>query len=596
MTRFEEPKRVLSRAFSLLKCCDVEEQAITAITTYCSSYLGVEPKALETQMATWENEGQRDTGMAAITSKKKSTTATEDDNVCVEDEEDDDDDDGDDDDDDNDDDEEEDEADDYNYEVEIHLELDSDDSGSAPPWNLSLSRVPESFLHPDLLDKVKEIFTIVKKRCASHPTCSQSSDYVYPLTTRSVERIFSNWKRLLNRNANTRASTMRALSLLCCFEYAEIVAILKDFPSTGYSNALAKELLTSERITLDDKAFKTLQAKTQAAHQKMRERLLFTKIRGLYKISPPAPNGKIWTKQHSVEFFDCINEPLSQHHTTYSKAETLAKEVIAKYEGLHRHQPPLQHSTHSSSSSLLSLQSENSSTFSIPSSGDEVGVILDDGGSEGSGKDDTGAVEGHAEGCVESDDSLVHVVQAVVDHEYDDELGTYTYFTRWQDDGTKTWEPEDNFVVGFTLSDYWRAKCDNRHLNLNEELQISDISGDDSDDGVGFNEPVDDQETGEYEVLSVSMHRDDNQGVTSYWTKWRGYKEKSWVDEGDFGDKCDPTLAKYWKTCYFKQQGLKDPYSGRKKKEQGKGDREKREKEESEGFQTRKKKALRFLS
>jgi len=309
---------------------------------------------------------------------------------------------------------------------------------------------------------------------------------------------------------------------------------------------------------------------------------MFTKIRHQYNISPPAPNGRIWTKQHSVEFFDHIEEPLTPYEKTTSKAETLGKSVIAKYKAICSHQPPLQHSTHSSSSSFLSLQSKHVTTVSRPSDGAEVGVLFDDARSDGGGKGDTGAGEGNAEGCVESDASSLHVIHAVVDHEYDKASETYTYFTRWKDDGTKTWEPEDNFVVGFTLCDYWLAKCNKGDLNWGEELDVSDtdMSGDDNDnhDGVGFGEHVDDQESPEYTMLSVSQHRDDDQGVTTYLTKWRGYTDKSWVEEGDFGDKCDPTLAKYWRTLYYKQQGLMHPDSRRKKKKQGKHKGEKREK------------------
>jgi len=210
-------------------------------------------------MKQWENQKQWDTEIPAI--QKKITCE-----IAEDEEEEEDDDDDDDDNDDNDD--ADDDDDDDDYEVDILLVLDSDDSKSVPPWTYDLSLVPASFLHPDLLKEVQQIFTIVETRCNSYNTCSERPDYEYPLTTCDVKRIFSKWKRLLDRNANTRASTMRGLVLLSCFEHDELVSILKDFPSTEASDALVAKLLTSERRFLDERAFHALKLKTQTEHQK----------------------------------------------------------------------------------------------------------------------------------------------------------------------------------------------------------------------------------------------------------------------------------------------------------------------------------------
>jgi len=129
----------------------------------------------------------------------------------------------------------------------------------------------------DLLDKVSKLGEVVAKR--SLDTSTPSQHYVYPGTSRSVERMFSQWKRLLDRNANTRASTMRALCLLSCFDYDEILSILGKHPTTDKIQKFADGLLISERRKLDEMAFNKLQHKTQEEKDKVKRHNLFAEIR-----------------------------------------------------------------------------------------------------------------------------------------------------------------------------------------------------------------------------------------------------------------------------------------------------------------------------
>ena len=99
--------------------------------------------------------------------------------------------------------------------------------------------IPQSLLSDPLLDTIKHLGEIILKRTKAMP--SRDTLLFYPITTRSVERMFSSWKRMMNKNAETKAGTMQAISLLSCFTTTDLAAILSQSPWTRTLSILVLE-------------------------------------------------------------------------------------------------------------------------------------------------------------------------------------------------------------------------------------------------------------------------------------------------------------------------------------------------------------------
>ena len=394
----------------------------------------------------------------------------------------------------------------------------------------------------------------------------------------------------MDRNANTRASTMRALSLLCCFEYDEILTILSEHPTTQKIQVYAARLLISERRNLDKIAFENLQQKTEEEMEKKKHRALFAQIRSYYNISPPAVKGRIWTKTHSIEYLTSQENPPSSQELTKRTAASLQKEVLQRFEMICPSlRPP---ASTPSSSAITWLVAGAPSASELPcfpdhtsrggSEGDVGGgdgaVGRDAGGAtgipaDGSGGDGDGGIgANHDESDIEqSDTGEVHDLLEVSDHrDYD---GVTQYLTKWKSKtSVPSWEEEDNFVKGFSLCDYWRSMCNNdkklgRTRGLcpqRDESHDTDVSMDD-----GETEP-------NYEIEYVSMHREE-EGVTEYFTKWTGteYPDPTWVPEVEFDRGGDIALGHYWRQYYENQVDSRE-----KRRKEGNTGKTKRKRED----------------
>jgi hypothetical protein len=60
---------------------------------------------------------------------------------------------------------------------------------------------------------------------------TQTSSVWIPLTSRSVEGMFSEWRRKANNNSEIRATTMQMRLFLKLFTYTELIAILRRYPT-----------------------------------------------------------------------------------------------------------------------------------------------------------------------------------------------------------------------------------------------------------------------------------------------------------------------------------------------------------------------------
>ena len=146
--------------------------------------------------------------------------------------------------------------------------------------------------------------------------------------------------------------------------------------------------------------------------------------------------------------------------------------------------------------------------------------------------------------------------------------GVMKYLTTWKHAPSKSWVEEENFVRGFSLCDYWRSKCENQKRKC-RDTHLPTGKSDEQDC------TMDDGETTEDAIEFVTEHRDED-GITQYLTKWQGFPNLSWNDEGNFDEGGDITLANYWREKYEKQVSEQDQKHG-KRGERGEGKRDRGE-------------------
>ena len=88
---------------------------------------------------------------------------------------------------------------------------------------------------------VSQVANIVESRISKK---EEASSVWVPLTTRSVEGMFSEWRRKAGDNSEIRATTMQMRLFLKLFTYSELIDILKKYPT---NQAISKFLPVLER-------------------------------------------------------------------------------------------------------------------------------------------------------------------------------------------------------------------------------------------------------------------------------------------------------------------------------------------------------------
>jgi hypothetical protein len=85
------------------------------------------------------------------------------------------------------------------------------------------------------------ISKIINKRISSKPSSSLTSPII-PLTTRSVERLFSEWRRKTIQNVSVLSSTMQMILLLKLFSFCDLLLVLQHHPLTPTITSFLKTL------------------------------------------------------------------------------------------------------------------------------------------------------------------------------------------------------------------------------------------------------------------------------------------------------------------------------------------------------------------
>jgi hypothetical protein len=165
----------------------------------------------------------------------------------------------------------------------------------------------------------------------------------------------------------------------------------------------------------------------------------------------------------------------------------------------------------------------------------------------GSGDGGGGGGDIGASSAADGDDSETFEVDEVIAHEVRD--GQLQYKTKWKNSDDVTWEREVQFETGFTISDYWRDKCESGK-NKRRRVRRDDEQEDD--------ELSDKAQNRHYEVDKALQHREEH-GVIEYLVKWKDDLHTSWETEDEFD--CDggyAVLGEYWRDRYLVQQAERD--------------------------------------
>jgi hypothetical protein len=535
---FSSPLQVQCKAIDLSQCQHVKKDAAQAILDYASHVLGVDIESLEDMMVQWEGgNGSGEGGVLPVmqlVSGEGSRGDVDDDDL-----------------------EGGEDGDDYD-EAEGEEEDDDDDEEDIVPLECQEEDVPLSLRSPHLLNKVKELGNIIRKRISKREETHSSEilgDYIYPATTRSVERMFSGWKRLMVRNANTRASTMQALSLLSCFEYDEIMLILQDSLTTPDICKFTTELMKSQRDELNAHFYRSLTQKTQQSREKARQVRIWSQIRKEYNIDKPTSKAHIWTKKHSLQFLARVGKTFTVGERKKLKADALQKLVLTSYEE-QKQLSPLPPIGSTSSSALLFLQGDDNSNGggvpslpsslppSLPPSSDSssavagAGVVGDGDVGDGGGP----GVGGH-DGESSDDDDNDHECGEVLSHEMID--GEVKYETTWVGSEGITWEPQSHFERGFILCDYWRTKCQ-QYKRWKRKPGCSESDS----------EPELELEDSRIYDVEKALDHHERGGFVEYLVKWKKYLDVSWEKEESFDcDGGNVVLVEYWRDKFLKEKG-----------------------------------------
>jgi hypothetical protein len=362
---------------------------------------------------------------------------------------------------------------------------------------LHQSQVKERLSHftTSVCDRViSPLASIFDKRIASQGV---SSETFFPLTTRSVERIFSSWKRMMDRNADTKPSTMQALLLLSQFDFHTQMNMLMYSPLTPTITSYLNGIRTQNpKMVLDEISYNKLLQKNIAQKAKHQLNHTLNKIRAKHGITSPPPGGRssLWIRKHSIEFFKEIGYSLKPHETRYSAIQLRDRVLqLSGYEALVLE--PLE---------LLAPVEQLTLTHVV-------------------------------------DDANVFEIESVVSHEEKGKKNKYfKYRVKWVGYAEKTWVNERDFV-GFSLCEYWKDKVDAiQGIKEAATKKITHRCGDAPENGDG--------EDDSYRIASIEDH-ERIEGTIFYKVLWEGQGERTWVPEHQFDD--DVILSDYWKKEYF---------------------------------------------
>ena len=176
----------------------------------------------------------------------------------------------------------------------ISVSCVTDTSSSPLPW------CSEAFSE----NLLRGITTIWKKRTTNSVEKLDSKlKGCIPLTSRSVERMFSSWKRLMRRNVQTHPFIMQSLLFLRSFTLHQ----LKDFLAHSPVTTLTEKFVFESSTQYVQKLRNTLLLHKQILHThtekvKRHHNSVFRKLRML--IGSPHQQGSrehLWTRQHSVQ-------------------------------------------------------------------------------------------------------------------------------------------------------------------------------------------------------------------------------------------------------------------------------------------------------
>jgi hypothetical protein len=340
-------------------------------------------------------------------------------------------------------------------------------------------------------------------------TTAVSSESFFPLTSRSVERVFSSWKRMMDRNAGTKPCTMHALVLLSPFDFATTIKILQESPLTDtitkYLNRIKSQNPEKE---LNSKAYHKLLEKRNALAKKKELTLIFTDLRKQLSVSAP-PTGKtsissLWTMKHSKEYFDVVG---------------LHVENLTKMSAIEMRDRVLQHSHHAhlASNALETLPPIDQQL--------KVTHVLD----------------------VETD---TYEVERVIGHRIrtKKKKKIFQYRVMWVGfDEPSDWMVERDFV-GLTLCDYWKDQVEEKRGIKKAALDKKITHILDSGDNYVSENDVDKNDS--YIIVCIEDHELSLEGTMFYKVLWAGKGGGTdWVPENSFDN--DVILSEYWKKEYY---------------------------------------------
>jgi hypothetical protein len=343
---------------------------------------------------------------------------------------------------------------------------------------------------------IAPLSSILQKRIAQTPVSSES---FFPLTSRSVERLFSSWKRMMDRNADTKPSTMQALLLLSQFDFRTTMNILKQSPLTqtitNYLNGIKTQ---NHKKVFDALAYNKLLQKNISSQRHQQLTRVFTELRITYRISRPLSGrlslASLWTVSHSKAYMASIGYSLTASEKKFH-ARQLRDRVLQLSGNYALMMEPY--------AGIMPAQEQLSLTHVVEEETYEIEQVLDF----------------RVKGAKKS---------------------IYEYKVKWVGYEDESWIKETDFV-GLSLCDFWKDKIEAEHgIPETPTSRLLSECGTCEASTFGLND---------YYIITNIKNHNSIEGVMFYDVVWAGQGERSWVSENQFDD--DVLLTKYWKKIYI---------------------------------------------
>jgi hypothetical protein len=383
---------------------------------------------------------------------------------------------------------------------------------------------PQSFLQFDL-ETFKHLQSPLPQIIANRMAKTTNKTLTnHPLTTRSVERMFSYWKRLMGRNVDTTAYLMQAILLLSCFTFTHTLNILKKIPTTPAITKFLQTLTsTNTKVCLDACAYYKMKEKTTKIKQQTLLRLHLSSLRTKYSLPPPTSQ-KFWTKDHSIQYLNASEQSISKTNIQKLTANFLLHFILKQttlseqdYKELSLPCPPL--------------------STPLPQTSEPLTI--------------THVVEKE----VEQKKGKLYEVESVQDHK--NKKRKYEYCVKWEGYEGVTWEQEENLSNTFILTEYWKDKAVvvGKMKEVGEKREEDEYEGDEC----------------EYEVEKILDHEKYEGGIFFYKVEWRGGKVEegetcTWIPESNFEGGNEVMLREYWKWLVEEEERKKSKGTRKKKR------------------------------